>query len=78
VLSSDPLPPKRKPKSRRPKPVTADALAHSINEFSDRARVSRVTLYRMMRDGQLRFIRLRGRRLIPCSEYTRLGLVSEG
>jgi excisionase family DNA binding protein len=51
----------------------AEALAHSINEFAIRARVSRVTLYRMMNDGELRFIRLRGRRLIPVSEYTRLG-----
>ena len=78
MLSSDPLPTKNKPKSRRPKPATADALAHSIDEFAARARVSRVTLYRMLRDGELRSIRLRGRRLIPCSEYTRLGLVSEG
>jgi excisionase family DNA binding protein len=76
MLSSDPLSTKKRPtKNRHPKPATADALAHSINEFAARARVSRVTLYRMMNDGQLRFIRLRGRRLIPCSEYARLGLV---
>jgi excisionase family DNA binding protein len=80
MLSSDPLPSttKREPKTkklRQRRPLAAEALAHTINEFAARARVSRVTLYRMMNDGQLRFIRLRGRRLIPCSEYTRLGLV---
>jgi excisionase family DNA binding protein len=79
VLASNPLPTKKcTTKNRQPRPATAEALAHSINEFAARARVSRVTLYRMMRDGQLRFIRLRGRRLIPCSEYARLGLVVEG
>jgi excisionase family DNA binding protein len=72
---SDPLPTKRKPKSRRPKPATAEALAHSIDEFAARARVSRVTLYRMLKANELRSIRLRGRRLIPVTEYIRLGLV---
>lgn len=76
-MFSDPLPTKRKPTSRRPKPATADALAHTIDEFAARARVSRVTLYRMLKANELRSIRLRGRRLIPVTEYIRLGLVSE-
>jgi excisionase family DNA binding protein len=67
-----PLAGRRKARAQRTAP-TAEALAHTINEFAARANVSRVTLYRMMKDGELRFLRLRGRRLIPVSEYSRLG-----
>jgi hypothetical protein len=52
-------------------------LAHRIGEFVERARTSRPTAYRMMRDGTLRYIVVRGRRLIPTSEYVRLGYVEE-
>jgi excisionase family DNA binding protein len=67
------LPASKRKKQRKLKPAAPEALAHSINEFADRARVSRPTLYRMMADGELHYVRLRGRRLIPVSEYSRLG-----
>ena len=60
-------------KAQQHTPPTAEALAHTIDEFAVRANVSRVTVYRMMTDGELRFIQIRGRRRIPVSEYTRLG-----
>jgi excisionase family DNA binding protein len=69
--------PKKRTKRRPPKPAAREALAHSVNEFAARARVSRPTVYRMMKDGALRFVRIRGRRLIPCTEYTRLGFIAE-
>jgi excisionase family DNA binding protein len=65
--------PGRRRKGGQRKALTDEALAHTINEFAARANVSRPTIYRMMKDGELRFIRLRGRRLIPVSEYSKLG-----
>jgi excisionase family DNA binding protein len=64
------LPARRKARQRA---VPAEALAHTINEFAARANVSRVTVYRMMNASALRFIRVRGMRRIPVSEYSRLG-----
>ena len=49
----------------------------TLAEIARRARVSRPTVYRMMKDGALHFVRIRGRRLIPCTEYTRLGFIAE-
>jgi excisionase family DNA binding protein len=66
----------RKPKKRRaPKPPTKHALAHRIDEFVERARTSRPTVYRLMNEGKLRYIIVRNHRLIPVSEYARLGYV---
>jgi excisionase family DNA binding protein len=76
-MLSAPLPAKKRKKNRRPKAPAADALAHSIDEFAARARVSRVTVYRMLKANELRSIQLRTRRLIPISEYARLGLIVE-
>ena len=66
---------KRKRKRRTPKPPSKNALGHYVREFVERARMSRPTAYRMMRDGQLRYIVMRGRRIIPTTEYVRLGYV---
>jgi excisionase family DNA binding protein len=67
-----------KKKKRRPqRPRAAGSLAYSVDEFAQATRVSRVTIYRLIRDGVLRSIRLRGRRLIPAEEAERLGFVTE-
>jgi excisionase family DNA binding protein len=51
-------------------------LADSIDEFMRKANVSRATVWRMMKAGKLRFVRLGERiRRIPITEYERLGLV---
>jgi hypothetical protein len=70
-------PQKKKKKRRAPKPPTRNALAHRIAEFVERSRVSRPTAYRMMKEGTLRYIIVRDHRLIPTSEYARLGYVVE-
>jgi excisionase family DNA binding protein len=47
-------------------PLPADAaFSFTINDAAKRTGVSRATLYRMMRDGQLRTVLVRGRRLVP-------------
>ena len=48
------------------------------NEFAQKASIGRTTVWRMMKDGRLHYIRL-GPRLprIPHSEYARLGIRSE-
>jgi hypothetical protein len=53
-------------------------LGDSIQEFMTKANVSRATVWRMMKTGKLRFIRLSDRiRRIPTSEYRRLGLIPD-
>jgi excisionase family DNA binding protein len=61
-------------KRRRRKPVTPDARYHSGAEFARRLGVSRVTVWRLMRDGKLRFVRISPSLVrIPVTEYERLG-----
>jgi hypothetical protein len=58
--------------------VPPDQLGDSIQEFMAKANVSRATVWRMMKSGELRFIRLSERiRRIPTSEYRRLGLIPD-
>jgi excisionase family DNA binding protein len=45
-------------KRRHRQPVTPDARYHSGSEFARRLGVSRTTIWRMMRAGRLRFIRI--------------------
>jgi excisionase family DNA binding protein len=48
----------------------------SPDQFARRVGASRSTIWRMMRDGRLRWIRVGTRlRRIPTSEYERLGLL---
>jgi len=49
-----------------------ERLAYSINEFSVASDLSRPTIYRMIRDGELRPIKVRGRQLIPVGEARRI------
>jgi excisionase family DNA binding protein len=68
---------KRKRRKRPRKPPSREALLHSIGQFCARANISKPTAYRMMKDGQLRYAQLRGKRMIPTEEYVRLGIISE-
>jgi excisionase family DNA binding protein len=49
-----------------------ERLAYTINEFAEAARLSRPTIYRMLKDGELRATRTRGHYRIPVSEAQRL------
>lgn len=63
--------PVRQRRHRGREPIPRIAL--SINEFSVATGISRPTLYRMMRSGQLRYVQLGERfRRIPATEIMRL------
>ncbi len=49
-----------------------ERLAYTINEFAEAARLSRPTIYRMLKDGELHATRTRGHYRIPVSEARRL------
>jgi excisionase family DNA binding protein len=66
-------PVKRAPRKSLTEPSAA-RLAYSVREFVLFSGVSRATTYRMMEDGQLAFVQIRGTRRIPVSELARLGL----
>jgi excisionase family DNA binding protein len=60
-------------------PVPVPRVAYTIDEFAEATNISRPTIYRMMQNGQLRFVQLNERfRRIPASEFTRLGLTDGG
>jgi excisionase family DNA binding protein len=54
-----------------------DRLYHSPDEFARRASISRATVWRLMRDGRLRYARFGRARRIPVSEYERLASEAE-
>jgi excisionase family DNA binding protein len=66
----------KKKKMGRPRHPRPAAQADTITEFCAKMKCSRPTVYRMMRDGELKYIQIRGERRIPHSEYVRLGAVS--
>jgi excisionase family DNA binding protein len=72
-LPEIPNPPKKKKMGRPPHP-RPEAQADTITEFCAKMKCSRPTVYRMMKDGELKYIQIRGERRIPHSEYGRLGL----
>jgi len=49
-----------------------ERLAYSINEFAAATALSRPTVYRMIRDGELRTAKVRGRQLVPVAEARRI------
>jgi excisionase family DNA binding protein len=49
-----------------------ERLAYSINEFASATDLSRAGVYRLIRDGELKAVKLRGRQLIPASEVRRI------
>jgi excisionase family DNA binding protein len=59
---------------RRRKSASDDAQYHSAAEFARRLGVGRTTVWRLMRAGRLRFIRISPTLVrIPVTEYARLG-----
>jgi len=59
---------------RRKSAVVSDAQYLSAAEFARRLGVGRTTIWRLMRAGRLRFIRISSTLVrIPVSEYERLG-----
>jgi excisionase family DNA binding protein len=48
----------------------------TVNEWSESTGLSSPTIYRMMRDGRLRFVQFGRTRRIPVEEQGRLGLVT--
>lgn len=47
-------------------------LGYSINEWCEATGTSRPTAYRMIKDGQLRTVRIRGHHRIPVAEARRV------
>jgi len=61
-------------RGRRKSAVRSDAQYHSAAEFARRLGVGRTTIWRLMRAGRLRFIRISPTLVrIPVSEYERIG-----
>jgi excisionase family DNA binding protein len=54
------------------KPAQHYPLAYSPQGFCDATGLSRPTLYRMMRAGEIAFVKARRRTLIPASELHKL------
>jgi excisionase family DNA binding protein len=51
---------------------SSERLFDSPDEFARKASISRATVWRLMRDGRLRYARFGRARRIPVSEYERL------
>jgi excisionase family DNA binding protein len=71
------MPLENNPVRQRPrgsKPMSRVAL--TVSEWCESTGISRPTAYRMMADGTLRFVQIRGTRRIPADESVRLGFVS--
>jgi excisionase family DNA binding protein len=49
----------------QPSNISSDRLAFRVDEFCAVTRISRSTLYKLMREGKIRTVRVAGRRLIP-------------
>jgi len=61
------------PRRRRSRRAPADKrLYHSPDEFAERAGIGRATVWRLMKNGRLRYARFGRARRIPVSEYERL------
>jgi hypothetical protein len=56
---------------------SVDRVCVSVNEFAQATGISRAALYRKMAEGHLKFAHFGGRRVIPVTEYARLGLSGE-
>ena len=64
-------------KKRAPRKIrVTERICDSVGEFSEATGISVPTIYRMMRDGRLKYVQIGLKmRKIPTTEYTRLGLV---
>lgn len=54
------------------KPALRDPLAYSPRDFCDATGLSRATLYRLLRSGEIAFVKARRRTLIPAAELHKL------
>ena len=54
------------------KPMPGLRLAYSPKDFCDATGLSRPTLYRMMKAGEIAFVKARRRTLIPATELNKL------
>jgi excisionase family DNA binding protein len=61
-------------RARGSKPMARTAL--TVSEWCESTGISRPTAYRMMKDGELRFVQIRLTRRIPVEESIRLGFTS--
>jgi len=55
-----------------PSPVTPERHAFTPDEACEALRISRATLYTLMKEGALRYVQIKARRRIPASEIYRL------
>lgn len=62
--------------SHRPASL-GDRLFDPPDKFCERTALSRATVWRMMRDGRLRYVKFGRVRRIPTSEYERLANAAE-
>jgi hypothetical protein len=70
-MSSNP----KKPKRRKPRRLRG-TLGDRVDVFITKTGISRPTAYRMMASGKLKYAQVAERiRIIPNTEYVRLGLV---
>ena len=66
--------PARQQRRAKRQPVARVAL--TVSEWCQATDISRPTAYRMMQDGTLKYVQIRGMRRIPVEEQRRLGLTS--
>jgi excisionase family DNA binding protein len=67
----------KKPKRRKPRRLRG-TLGDRVDVFLAKTGISRPTAYRMMASGKLKYAQVGERiRLIPITEYVRLGLVAD-
>ena len=56
----------------RPRQLVASKLAYRVDEACDALGIGRTSLYELAKNGELKFIRIAGRTLVPRSELERL------
>ena len=56
----------------RPRQLEASKLAYRVDEACDVLGIGRTSLYELAKNGELKFIRIAGRTLVPRSELERL------
>lgn len=57
--------------------MSADRLAYTVSEFCEAARIGRTTLYELIKRGEIRTVRVGGRRMIPADAARALFAAAE-
>jgi len=71
---------KQSDSQQTPEPAAPPAIkrrCYTVGEFCEAFRTSRAATYRRLKSGEIRSVRIAGRRLIPVSEGDRLLEVAE-